>query len=159
MTDLLRSNPTFNIFLPASLKKSVDIAPSSGIVHKGSGTIIIMDDEDYMRDIAEQMLLEMGYKVIKTSDGVEAIDIFLSSIKNNIGIKAILLDLTNSGGMGGRDAIQELRRLDKSIPIFATSGYSEDPVMSKPGEYGFTDSICKPYMKSELADLLSRNLR
>ncbi|MFH0976377.1 MAG: ATP-binding protein [Spirochaetota bacterium] len=150
---------TFHIFLPASAGNLADSISRSRSVHSGSGTLIIMDDKDNMRDVTEEMLKEMGYMVIKTSNGNETLDQYLSSVKNNIHIKAMLLDLTNSAGMGGLETIAVLRSNGAEMPVFATSGYSEDPVMSQPVEYGFTDSITKPFRKSELSELLNRHLK
>ena len=73
-------------------------------------------------------------------------------------IYAAFLDLTIPGGMGGRETVTEMRKKYPNMPIFASSGYSEDPVMSNPMEYGFTDSIRKPYLLSDLTEMLNRNL-
>jgi len=100
----------------------------------------------------------MGYTVVKAHNGEKAIKLFAESKKNKTAIKALLLDLTINGGMGGKEAITEIRRIDNNVPAFASSGYSEDPVMSNPAGYGFTDSISKPYRITELAELLNRNL-
>ena len=60
---------------------------------------------------------------------------------------------------GGKEAIVEVRKRFPDLPVFVSSGYSSDPVMSQPLEYGFTDSLGKPYLKEDLAKLLSRHLK
>jgi CheY-like chemotaxis protein len=61
--------------------------------------------------------------------------------------------------MGGKEAIGEIRRICPHTPVFVVSGYAEDPVMSDPAHYGFTASICKPFKKTQLADMLNRYVR
>ena len=68
------------------------------------------------------------------------------------------LDLTVPGGMGGVEAVAEVRTLDKKVPIFVASGYADDPVMKNPTEFGFTASICKPFKKIDLAEMLEKHL-
>jgi CheY-like chemotaxis protein len=93
--------------------------------------------------------------VIQTRSGEE----LLAKVDEleNLGrkVKAGILDLTIPGGMGGRDAVKKLREKYSVLPIFASTGFSEDPVMASPGQFGFTASICKPYRKFELAALLN----
>jgi CheY-like chemotaxis protein len=73
----------------------------------------------------------------------------------------MLFDLTIPGGMGGKEAIGEIRKMDAcaKIPVFVTSGYAEDPIMANPTEYGFTASICKPFRKSDLSEMLNKYLK
>jgi FixJ family two-component response regulator len=61
--------------------------------------------------------------------------------------------------MGGRETVVELLKECPDMPVFASSGFSEDPVMARPRDYGFVDSIRKPYRKNELAEVLNRNMR
>ena len=67
---------------------------------------------------------------------------------------AALFDLTIPGQMGGKEAVIEIRKICPDIPIFASSGYSEDAIMANPTEFGFTDSIAKPFKLEELSNLL-----
>jgi two-component system, cell cycle sensor histidine kinase and response regulator CckA len=60
--------------------------------------------------------------------------------------------------MGGVAAVEEIRALDSTVPVFVASGYADDPVMTNPVLYGFTASIPKPFGKGELAELLAKHL-
>ena len=71
----------------------------------------------------------------------------------------MLFDLTIPGGKGGKETIGEVRKIDRDLPVFVTSGYAEDLIMANPKKYGFTASINKPFRKMELAELLHRHLR
>ena len=70
----------------------------------------------------------------------------------------MILDLTIPGGMGGKEAIGMIRKCNSTIPVFVASGYNEDPVLAEPELYGFTASIRKPFLVSELAELFEKNL-
>lgn len=148
----------FHIYLPASKNVTYVEASKSAAPHRGTGRILLMDDEDFMRESLGHILESMGYSVVSAKDGHEALNILTEDEKSGRSFVAIILDLTVKGGMGGREAIDDIRKLNPGIPVFVASGYSEDTVMSRPNDYGFTDSICKPFTKEELADLLNRNM-
>lgn len=65
-------------------------------------------------------------------------------------------DLRAIGGMGGLAAVEEIRKLNTEIPVFVASGYADDPVIKNPAEYGCTASICKPFRKTELTEMLDK---
>ena len=69
---------------------------------------------------------------------------------------AVIMDLTIPGGMGGKEAVGEVLRIDPDAKIIASSGYSNDPVMSDYRHYGFCGIIAKPYRIEELGELLSQ---
>jgi CheY-like chemotaxis protein len=60
--------------------------------------------------------------------------------------------------MGGKETIKEIRKSDKKIPVFVASGYASDPILASPEKYGFTASIGKPFLLSELSELLIKYL-
>ncbi len=152
----------FNVYLPRSavLKQFEQI--NNTLVeeerHTGSGVIYILDDEDYILSVLSDMLEIFGYTVVSFLDGEELLSRINEEGVNDI-VKAMIFDLTIPGGKGGKDIIEQVRSIYPSLPIFASSGYSDDNVMSSPVEYGFTDSIIKPYNISELSVKLSRKLR
>lgn len=145
---------TFSIYLPAVDKKIEPETIPQSVARAGSGNILFMDDEDVIRDSVSKILEYVGYSVTAVSTGEEVISNFKKSIESNILFKAIIMDLTVNNGMGGKETIGTLREIDPEIPIFVSSGYSDDPVMSDPQKYGFTDSIQKPFRMSELNGIL-----
>jgi len=149
---------TFNILLPAS-RENIDLnVPRSFPQHKGTGKILVMDDENFIREIADNMLTMMGYSVTTANDGREAIRLLIEAKKRGETFNAAFLDLTIPGGMGGRETVTVIRKIYPGMPVFATSGFSEDYTMSNPEDYGFAASIRKPYRKNELSELLNRHL-
>ena len=118
-----------------------------------------MDDEEVMQAAIESMLKTFGYSVICKNNGKETLEYFYEKSKEKSLLSGLILDLTIPGGMGGKDVIEKIRKLDPDIPVFVASGYSDDPVMKNPGMYGFTGSISKPFTRGELADLLERHIK
>jgi PAS domain S-box-containing protein len=153
----LGKGATICIFLPAS-NSAADfaIAPvSAPHAHKGRGAVLVMDDEDFIRDIAADMLASMGYTVETALHGAQAVSLFATKQKELRPFDLVILDLTIPGGMGGRQTKDELRKLAPNVKIIASSGYSDDPIMSKPQEHGFDAAVRKPYDKAELAKAVS----
>ncbi len=148
---------TFHIFLPAAQKGSASAVRLASVAHKGSGQILVMDDEACIREILDRFLAEMGYTTLAAKNGEEAVSICREAAKNGRQIAGAFLDLTVPGSMGGKEAVTHIRKDFPGLKIYASSGYSEDPVMGRPTEYGFTDSIRKPFRKDELANLLNKH--
>ena len=98
----------------------------------------------------------MGYNVATTSNGYDAINLVRKSRENNSLYKAIIMDLTVPGGMGGKEAIGRIKELSPDSAVIASSGYSDDPVISNPEVFGFSASITKPYNKKQLINLMNQ---
>ncbi len=119
------------------------------------GTIVVMDDEKLIVDLLKEVLEQYGFNVIIWSTGEELIE-YLAGLDDNLlcDIKAVFFDLTIVGGMGGLEASRYVRKFLKNTPFIVMSGYSSDPVMSNPGDYGFVTSIKKPFKIEELVGVL-----
>ncbi len=74
-------------------------------------------------------------------------------------IKAIILDLTVSNGMGGKDTIVKIKKINEKIPVFVASGYASDPILAEPEKYGFVAGIKKPFLISELSEILTKHIK
>ena len=117
-----------------------------------------MDDEEMVREPAGYMLESLGYTVVFKDNGKDAINFFTAETKANRKIVGMIFDMTIPGGMGGLEAVANIRKINKEIPVFVSSGYAHDTVMNNPTEFGFTASICKPFSKAELAKMLNKYL-
>jgi PAS domain S-box-containing protein len=149
----------FTFYLPASPEtKPIDFADTETI-HHGCGSILVMDDEEVIRDTFSSMLKAMGYTVKCVLNSKEAIEAFKNSGAAKDRFTALILDLTIPGGPGGRETIHEIRQIDRDVPAFVASGYADDPVMAHPAEFGFNGSICKPFRITELAELLNTHIK
>jgi len=149
----------FHLYFPASDQAIAERAPVSIATHQGTGRILIMDDEEFIRDVMATMLATMGYTPVESENGREALGLIEESREKGEPFCAAFFDLTIPGSMGGKEAIREVRKMVPDLPVFVASGYSDDPAMAWPQDFGFTDSIQKPYRLKDLADLLSRHLK
>jgi PAS domain S-box-containing protein len=151
----LGKGTTFRIYLPVVVPRSVTPVPSKKLVgHVGSGRALVLDDEPYLCQLFERYLTRMGYQVSVARSGHDALLLVDQAILEGKPFKVALLDLTIPGGMGGKDTIAVIRPKLPDLIAIASSGYSEDPVMAHPTDYGFTASIGKPFALPELAALL-----
>lgn len=157
-----RSEPgngsTFDIYLPASSGAAEQKTSEPGAAHAGGGAILVMDDEEVMRDSVGEMLKKFGYSPEFATNGTDALRMISRRDKSGSPFAAIILDLTIPGGLGGRETISELRERGINVPAFVFSGYAEDPIMARPRDFGFTASIRKPFKKSELGEMLEKYL-
>ncbi len=147
---------TFHIYLPATDKgvpavESITVKPAMG-----QGKVLIMDDEKMVREILGKILSRLGYEADSASDGSQAIEKFAKAKESGRPFAAVILDLTVPGGMGGKEAIKELLKIDTQVKAIVSSGYSEDPIMADFQKYGFSEVIAKPYRVSELSKILQR---
>ncbi len=122
----------------------------------GKGKILVMDDEELLRDIVGMMLEQIGYEVEFANDGSEAIEVYTQAKKSRVPFDAVLMDLNIRDGMGGREAIKILHDIDPGIKAIVTSGLSKNPVMSAFRGYGFSGIISKPYKMKELSGILDK---
>ena len=150
----LGSGATFYIYLPASGKQFIKQKEYKMSVGPGSGRILIMDDEEDIREITSRILKRIGYESASAADGHEAIRMYQDAKESGKGFDAVIMDLTIPGGMGGKDAVKKLLEYDPKAKVIVASGYSNDPVVSDFSKYGFSGFIVKPYDIEEFKILL-----
>ena len=147
---------TFHVWLPATVTRPRSVQPAPHDTKSGQGLVLVMDDDDMVRNAAASMLAYLGYEPIPTCDGAEALERTRALLSEGKQLSAAMLDLTVRSGAGGRDTVRPLRKLLPELPIIASSGYSDDPVMAEPALFGFSASLHKPFRLDELGDLLAQ---
>ncbi len=149
---------TFSIYLPASEKEAAmpepATMPESELPDIGKRKILIMDDEEMVRHVAGLMLSNLGHDVEFAEDGIEAIELYKKAKESAKPFDAVILDLTNQFGMGGKETIEKLLKIDPDVKAIISSGYSNDPVMADFNQYGFSGVMPKPYTRKELSYIL-----
>jgi len=114
-------------------------------------SVLLVEDEDMVRDIAERSLRHLGHSVIAASGGAEALDLF-NRHRDEIG--CVITDLTMPG-MDGWETIAALRRIDTDIPIILASGYDEADVMGGGQSERPQAFLHKPYVLADLKTALA----
>jgi PAS domain S-box-containing protein len=150
---------TFHIWLPASIEKLEREKEKLQKALGGEGRILFMDDEKIVRDAAGEILQYLGYDVKCADDGEKAVALYETALQEGVPFDAVIMDLTIPGGMGGKEAIQELLKIDPEVKAVVSSGYSNDPVMANYRAYGFKGVVAKPYAIEELSETLHEVLK
>jgi two-component system, cell cycle sensor histidine kinase and response regulator CckA len=152
----IRSAPgkgaAFRLVFPASSSTVEHVEESSSSVAgwRGSGTVLLVDDEEMVRVVAKRMLEHFGFSVLLASDGAEALEIFRARLGT---ISLVILDLTMPR-MDGIETLAALRGLSGDAKFLLSSGYSEHEISKRFAGQGFSGFIEKPYRLSELGDKL-----
>jgi CheY-like chemotaxis protein len=150
---------TFSIYLPAcgEVQKPEPSRPAGQeLLRSGSGRILVMDDEEAVCDVLARTLGRLGYEVACARHGAEAIALIQEAKAAGRAFDTVLVDLTVPGGMGGKEVAAQLRQIDRSVILIASSGYSDAPVMSEFRRYGFDDVIPKPWTPNRLSEVFQR---
>jgi CheY-like chemotaxis protein/anti-sigma regulatory factor (Ser/Thr protein kinase) len=146
---------SFYIYLPASEQEVLCVDDHDfESIRRGTGRVLVMDDEELVRVVAGEMLEIIGYEVEFARDGLEAVEKYRESKKRGEVFDCVILDLTVPGGMGGRELIKELIKIDSGVKAIVSSGYSNDPIMANCRDYGFSGVVPKPYKIKELSKVL-----
>jgi PAS domain S-box-containing protein len=147
----LGDGTAFTILLPASAPDSVVVEPvPAAQMALGGGRILFMDDEPMIRELMPGMLAPFGYDVVSAADGGSAIGLYEEAKKEGKPFSVVIMDLTVPGGLGGKETLQRLLKLDPKVKAIVSSGYANDPVMAHYEEFGFKGMVHKPY---EITDL------
>jgi two-component system cell cycle sensor histidine kinase/response regulator CckA len=147
---------TFSIYLPALEAGVAAPEPQTEESVQGQGRILVMDDEEVVRDVLGKMLMRLGYEPHFAKDGDQAVEMFARAKDAGAGFDVVILDLTIRGGMGGEKAIQELLKIDPQVKAIVSSGYCDDPIMAEFEKHGFCGVIAKPYRISDLSAVLQQ---
>jgi CheY-like chemotaxis protein len=151
---ILGKGSTFHLSLPASdLSKAVEPVYKSDLAF-GVGRVLVMDDEEPVRETLQAMLEALGYTAECTENGIEAVELYRKRKEEGMPFGVVILDLTIPGGVGGKDAISMLRNIEPGVKAVVSSGYSTDPVMGSFREHGFSAVLSKPFQVQEMSRVL-----
>lgn len=150
----LMNGTTFHIYLPASPGKTPVRRSSDSEVFRGTGRILVMDDDAIIIDVTCDALNMLGYEAVAVRNGEDAIRLYQNSLSNGTRFSAVILDLIIADGMGGAECNLELCKLDPDVISIITSGYSNDPILLNYPDYGFKAILPKPFNAEQLSALL-----
>jgi signal transduction histidine kinase len=145
---------TVVIYLPAAQQPAVAPQDHPSVPLRGSGRILVVDDEEMIRDVLRQLLESLEYTVECVEDGNEAVVAYQRAQAAGQPFAAVILDYTIPGGMGGLETLAHLRALDPQVTTLISSGYANNPVMADWAYYGFRGVVAKPYTMAQLQEAL-----
>ncbi len=116
--------------------------------------VLVLEDEALILQLMVNNLSAAGCEVAGTTDGLETVARYTEALLGGRGYDLVVMDLSIPGGMGGAQAMAQLRQFDPDVRAIVSSGYSDDPVMSRHADYGFCAVLPKPYQPEELRDLV-----
>lgn len=139
-----------HILLPAS--RAILPAPpeEDRPAPRGTGRVLVMDDEDTVRNVAVRVLEYLGYEPTAARNGTQAVQEYKKAMESGHPYAAVVLDLTVPGEMGGREALEKLKALDPKVRAIVASGYSSDSCMSNYRACGFAGAVIKPFTVNEV---------
>lgn len=146
----------FRLWFPATREPAVTLIPAQRPeIERGQGRILLVDDEEIVRNFAARCLREMGYDVTSCGDGTQAVEFFEQHPES---FDLVLLDLIMPG-MGGAEVFEELRRSDPEAAVLITSGYGEESSVRKLLDRGARGFLEKPFRVHELSQAVARYMR
>ena len=141
---------TFNIYLPASEKEAIEERKPAGDTLRGSETVLFVDDEDMIIEVAGELFEQLGYNVLTAKNGKEAIELYE---ENKEHIDIVLLDMIMPD-MSGSDTYDKMRKINPDIKVLLSSGYSINGQATEIMDRGCNGFIQKPFKMKELSQKL-----
>ncbi len=149
----LGKGTTFCVWLPVS-GEEIPVEEELDKVVKGEGRILLMDDDESILDVTNEVLDHLGYETAFARNGKEAIELYTRALREGTPFDVVIVDLTVRGGMGGKETVEELMKVDPSVKAVVSSGYSNAPAIVDFEKYGFCGAVTKPYSIKELSKIL-----
>ena len=143
----------FKIYLPLSGGKKT-VAPSADELIRGSGGILLVDDEEILRDVGKSLLEELGYRVYLAEDGEQALEVYARDKKD---ISLVILDMLMPR-MGGKETLVRLMDEYPDIRVLISSGFHQERTVDDLVKLGARGFLQKPYIKQELGKAVAEAL-
>ncbi len=146
---------TFYFYIPALVDETVaDGAAVKPVGKAANGRLLILEDDEQIFIYLPQLLRKLGYETVVAKDGAEAVKLYSEAIANKRPFAAVIVDLVIRGGMGGKEAMERLLKIDPRIKALVSSGYAVDPAVLEYEKYGFKGTLTKPYTVENLKEAL-----
>jgi two-component system cell cycle sensor histidine kinase/response regulator CckA len=142
---------TFKLYLPATQEEVREVVKTPAGVIKGTGTVLLIDDEQAVLEVGKELLEVMGYRVLAASEGEKAVEIYT---KNRDKIDIVVLDMVMPG-MGGGEVYDHLKKIDPDVKVLLASGFAIDGEASKILDRGCDGFIQKPFNMKELSERIT----
>jgi len=145
---------TFKIYLPALEGEFISLKSKDS---RGTKRLLLMDDDDLIRETLKELLMNFGYEVETAPDGESALEIFKKSLLEKTPFEFVILDLIVPGKFNGFETFQRMKELDPEVKVILISGYFDEPVFKQYRELGLKGALIKPFTIQQLLELLESN--
>ncbi len=149
----------FSLCIPVSAEEAQYEGRTAGETGPGRGRVLVMDDENAVREVVAEILEAHGYSTDTSPDGLSAVDMYRSALHEGDPYRVVITDITVPGGMGGVEAAQRILKLDPTARLIVASGYSNNAAMAHYREHGFVDYLVKPFRMDELLGAVAGAVR
>lgn len=150
---------TVTVYLPASEAGATGESDASGKAAPEKqppvARILIMEDEELLRNLSVQMLKREGHELAAAAGGEETVALYRKAFALGAPFDLVVLDLTNPVGMGAIEAMKNLKKIDPHVKAILVTGFSSDPAVDHYQEHGFCGVLLKPYTREELVNAIN----
>lgn len=144
----------FSFFLPAAKVGEKPLEKEEYPLSVQAGKILVMDDEELVREVAGELIRSLGHEVELAAHGDAALELYRTAMVSGCPFNVAILDLTIRGGMGGLETMEKLLAIDPHAKTVVSSGYSDDFILADYPKYGFLKCLKKPYRLNSLRKVL-----
>jgi PAS domain S-box-containing protein len=143
----------FTVLLPLKSRPEVGetVCPRQGMT-AGSGTILVVDDEEIIRNLLEEMLQELGFRVLTARDGIEAAEIYHELWTE---IDVVMIDMIMPK-LSGKETFLEMKKINPDVRAVLSTGFTKDGAVQETLDHGIIAFIPKPYQLEELSAAISK---
>ncbi|MDP2378601.1 PAS domain-containing hybrid sensor histidine kinase/response regulator [Reyranella sp.] len=139
----------------SSIGAAADAPPPGLAPRRGRETILVVDDDEQVREIVSHQLTSLGYETVVASNGPEALEM----LAREPHVDLLLTDVVMPGGMNGREVAEAARRMQPNLKVLFTSGYFEGALLNNGKIDASAQLLVKPYRKNRLAEKVLEALR
>jgi CheY-like chemotaxis protein len=156
----IETGTTIRVLLPVAKcsaiaqRESEDSGAMRRLLSAGTATVLVVDDDEMVRDVCKKMIELLGVRTLEASNGEVAVKLFAEKRQQ---ISCVLMDFSMPR-MDGITAFEELRKIDPAVKVLLSSGYDEEDATRRFSEKGLSGFIQKPYEMERLKRVLLRVL-
>ncbi len=156
VSSIVGQGTSVHVYLSLATRAVTPNAPARNLRVDRPLRVLVMDDEDALREALGRALRGFGHEVDATRGGAETVERYAESMRAGRRYDVIFLDLTIPGGMGGEEALRAIQAIDPGVRAIVMSGYTQSTLLDDHQRYGFKAALIKPFTREMLAESLGQ---